>query len=69
MIDRLESRNLTLETAGIQLQKIQALLSLQLNCGDPLHALSDPKKCSEITVGKQTQWKPAVFKAKRFAVY
>ena len=69
MIDCKESRNLTLEIAGIRLQKIQALLTLQLSCSDPLHALSDSKKYSEITVGNRTQWKPAVFAVKRFAVY
>ena len=48
---------------------MQALQFLQLNCSDPLHALSKCKKYSEITVGKRTQWKPAVFAVKRFAVH
>ena len=47
---------------------MQALRTLQLNCSDPLHALSDSKKYSETAVRKQTQWKPAVFAVKRFAV-
>ena len=68
MIDCKVSRNLTLKTAGIRLQKMKALLSLQFKCSDPLHALSDCKKYIEITVGKRTQWKPAVFAVKRFAV-
>ena len=68
VVDCKESRNVTAETAVIRLQKIQALLTLQLNCSDPLHVLSDSKKCSETTVGKRTQWKPAVFAVKRFAV-
>ena len=59
---------MTLETAGIRPQKIRALLTLQLNCSDPLHALDDCKKYSETTVGNRTQWKPAVFAVKRFAV-
>ena len=67
-IDHKESRDLNSETASIRLQKMQALLCLHLNCSDPLHALSDCKKYSEITVGKRTQWKPAVFAVKRFAV-
>ena len=69
MLDHRESRNLTLETAGIRLQKIQALLSLQLYCSNPLHALEDCKKYSEIAVGKWTQWKPAIFAVERFAVH
>jgi len=68
VIDCKESRNLNLETAGIRLQIIQVLLTLQLSCSDPLHALIDSKKNSEITVGNRTQWKPAVFAVKRFAV-
>ena len=59
---------MTLKDAGIRMQKIQALLTLHLNCSDPLHTLKDCKKCSEITVRKRTQWKPAVFAEKRFAV-
>ena len=59
---------MTLTTAGIKLQKMQASLTLHLNCSDPLHALSDCKKYSEITVRNRTQWKPAVFAVKRFAV-
>ena len=69
MTDCKGNKNLTLESAGIRLQKIQALMTLQLNHSDPLYALSDCKKYSEITVGKRTQWKPAVFAVKRFAVY
>ena len=68
VINSKESKNLTLETAGIRLQKIQASLTLQLNCNDPLHALDDRKKYSETTVGNRMQWKPAVFAVKRFAV-
>ena len=68
-IDHNESRDLTSETASTRLQKMQALLCLHLNYSDPLHALSDCKKRSEITVRKQTQWKPAVFTVKRFAVW
>ena len=48
---------------------MQALQSLQLNCSDPLHVPGDCIKYSEITVGKRTQWKPAVLAVKRFAVY
>ena len=44
---------MTLETAGIRPQKIRALLTLQLNCSDPLHALSHSKKYIETTVGNQ----------------
>ena len=68
MIDCKVSRNLTLKTAGIRLQKIWTLLSLEPSCSDPLHGLSDCKKYIEIAVRKQTQWKPAVFAVKRFAV-
>ena len=59
---------MTLETAEIRLQIIQALLTLQLDCSDPLHALNNGKKYSELTVGNRTQWKPVVFAVKRFAV-
>ena len=69
VINHKESKYLTLETAGIRLQKPQALLALQIKCSDPLHALSDCKKYSEIKVGNRTQWKPAVFAVKKFAVY
>lgn len=60
---------MTLETAGIRLQKIWTLLSLEPSCSDPLHGLSDCKKYIEIAVRKQTQWKPADFAVKKFAVY
>ena len=63
------NRNLTLETAVIRLQKIQALPTLPLICSDPLHTLNDCKKCIGTTVRKRTQWKPAVFAVKRFAVH
>ena len=57
------------KTAGTRLQKVKVGLSIHLDCSDPLQAVSDYSNCSETTVGNWTQWKPAVFAAKRFAVY
>ena len=39
-----------------------------IECSDPLLTVDDCKNCIEIAVGIRTQWKPAKFAGKLFAV-
>ena len=51
-----------------KLHRVGIYTASNLSYSDPLHAVGDCKKCSETAVGNVTQWIPAIFAVKRFAV-
>ena len=52
----------------IKLQNSKGWGMIEFDCSDPFYALDDCKKCSETVVGKQTEWKLAVFTVEIFAM-